>query len=121
MKLKKWIQIVLISSSILTLTACSHRTRPNASDINDANSAYNTGSGAQSSGLGQESTFGDQGMGGSRSLYKRVYYFDYDSNVVHETDKPAIASNANYLTHPGQKSWWKVIPIHAVAGNIILV
>ncbi len=75
MKLKKWMQVLLVTSSIITLAACSSaRKTNNETAINDANSAY--GEGAQSSGLGEESGFGDQN-GGERSLSKRTYYFNY--------------------------------------------
>jgi len=96
MKLKQWIRIILISGSIMTLAACSSTRKPthDESAIDNANAAYNEG--AQSSGLGEESGFGDQASGG-QMLSKRVYYFDFDSDVVHEADKPAIDANANYL------------------------
>lgn len=102
MKLNKWMQIILVCSSILTLAACSSHKKPDQSAINAANASYRNG-GAEASGLGRESEFGDQ-AGGERMLSKRVYYFDYDSNVVHEDDKPAIMANANYLlTHHNAK------------------
>lgn len=106
MNLKQWIKVILVSSSILTLAACSSHKNPDMSAVNDANAAYSSNDGAQASGLGQESGFGDQanGSGRDRLLAKRVYYFDFDSNVVHDEDKPAIIANANYLTsHPNAK------------------
>lgn len=106
MKLKKWIQIVLVSSSVLTLAACSstHKYRDGGA-VDDANAAY---SDAQSNGAGEESGFGDDQTGGSSrkrmASNHKVYYFDYDSNVVHDADKPAIASNASYLSsNPNKK------------------
>ncbi|RDI41818.1 OmpA family protein [Aquicella lusitana] len=96
MKLKKWIQIILVSSSVITLAACSskHKNAADNAAINDANNAY---VGAQSSGLGEESRFGDQAGGGQRASAERVYYFDFDSDVVREEYKPAIDRNADYL------------------------
>ena len=96
MKLNKWIRTILIGGSILALTACSsaHKSH-DESAVNDANSAYNNG--AQSSGLGEESGFGDQASGSQQGISKRTYYFDFDSNVVHDEDKPAIDANADYL------------------------
>lgn len=97
MSLKKWIQVGLIGISVVTLAACSaHRRNEDMSAVNDANAAYN--SDAQSSGLGDESSFGDRAGRGSHSANNRTYYFDYDSNVVHDSDRPAIAANANYLS-----------------------
>ncbi len=105
MQLKKWIQIILITSSILTLAACSsaHKNR-NPAAVSDANAAYGSG-GAQASGLGDESGFGDQAGGSQQATTsKRTYYFDFDSNVVRNDDKPAIEMNADYLaTHASAK------------------
>ncbi len=103
MKFKQWIQIILVSFVALVLGACASHKRQYDNSVNDANAAYSAQ--AQSAGLGEESSFGDQGPGGSRSsLSKRVYYFDFDSDVVHEDDKPAINANANYLiAHPNAK------------------
>jgi peptidoglycan-associated lipoprotein len=101
MKLNKWIQIILVSSCVITLAACAHK-KPDQSAINAANASYSN-DGAESSGLGRESGFGEQ-AGGQRLLSKRVYYFNYDSNVVRDEDKSAIIANANYLVaHRGAK------------------
>ena len=100
MNFKKWIKVTLVSTSMIALAACSSM-RKSHDDVavNDANAAYN----AQTSGLGGESGFNDQGVG-QKSLSNRVYYFDFDSYVVHDEDKPAIDANANYLiSHQGAK------------------
>ena len=97
MKLKKWIQIILISSSIIALAACSTGRKPqNGTMIDEANAAgYDDA--AQSSGLGNDARFGD-GVGGTQhAANKGTYYFDFDSNVVHDQDKPAIVANAEKL------------------------
>lgn len=99
MNLRKWMQIILVGGSIMTLTACSsaHKYRDTAA-INDANSSY---SDAQSSGAGDESSFGDDQTGSKKhhmASNKNVYYFDFDSNVVHDNDKPAINEHAQYLS-----------------------
>jgi len=99
MKIKQWIKVCMATTAILTLAACSSTHKPTGSDVNMANA----NSGATSSGMGSESGFGDQASNGQ--LSKRVYYFDFDSNIVHEDDKPAIVANANYLLgHPGAKA-----------------
>lgn len=96
MKLKQWIKILLISSSVLALVAChSKHKNPNPSDVNDANLAYNGV--AQSSGLGEASRFDDQAGSTQVAANKRIYYFDFDSNVVHDADKPAIVAQADRL------------------------
>ena len=102
MKLKQWIQMLVVSSSIVALTACSsaHKRGVDQSAVDQANAAY----GAQSSGLGQESGFGDQAGGGRLASNGRVYYFDFDSNIVRDGDKPLIEKNAEYLlSHPHTK------------------
>jgi peptidoglycan-associated lipoprotein len=96
-----WIKGILLGSCIVALAACSHK-KPNQSAIDAANAAYGS-DGAQASGVGSESGFGDE-AGGERILSNRVYYFDYDSNMVRDQDKPAISANANYLlAHPRAK------------------
>lgn len=102
MTLGQRMRIVLIISCLLTLVAC-HSARKNnySQDVNNANDAYNGP--AQSYGAGEESSFGDQ-AGGRKHKSKRIYYFDYDSNVVHSADRPAIEANASYLlSHPRAK------------------
>jgi peptidoglycan-associated lipoprotein len=103
MKLNNWMKLLLVGGSMLALAACSSHKKPNDQyAVNEANAAYNNGE-AQASGLGEESGFGDR-AGGGQLLSSRVYYFDYDSNVVHDQDKPAIVANANYLlSHPNAK------------------
>lgn len=93
MKLNKWIQVILIGSSIITLAACSSHKKPDHSAITAANESY----GANASGIGRESSFGDRD--GTRRVASngRVYYFDYDSNVVRDSDKPSVVANANHL------------------------
>ncbi|OGT35435.1 MAG: hypothetical protein A3F11_01530 [Gammaproteobacteria bacterium RIFCSPHIGHO2_12_FULL_37_14] len=104
MKLKRWIQIILISTCVVALAGCHAKRKTDQSAINEANAAYATG--AQTSGLGDESRFNDQSgsHAGMNLSAKHVYYFDYDSNVVHEADKPAIEANADYmLAHENAK------------------
>lgn len=97
MKLKKLVQLTLVSFGILALGACSH-THKNAGDASGAGM-----DGAQASGVGEGSNFGGD-AGPQDSRYKRVYYFDYDKSVVHEDDKPSIFANADYLVeHPSAK------------------
>src|SRR5436853_5894831 len=98
MKLNRWIKGILVAVGMISLAACSHH-KANQGAVNEANAAYNGE--AHASGLGDESRFAE---GGGHGLSKRVYYFDYDSNVVHDEDRPAIEANAEYLaSHPGAK------------------
>lgn len=97
MNAKKWIKAAILGSTMV-LAACSSTHRHDNGAIDAANASYNQG--AQASGLGGESSFGDA-AGGRGSASGRVYYFAYDSNIVRDSDKPAIYANANYLiNHP---------------------
>lgn len=97
MKVQRLVQFLVISFCMLALVGCSAKRRTDQSAINDANAAYS--SGAQTSGLGDESSFGDQAGGRSRMRLasNHVYYFNFDSSVVRSEDKPAIDANADYL------------------------
>ena len=94
MKLKQWVQVILVGSLVVSLAACTTHKRRDALAINEANTSY--GSDAQSSGVGEGTNFGDHagGRGGRVASNHRTYYFDFDSNVLHDADKPAIEANA---------------------------
>ncbi len=101
MKLKPFIQILVLGAGIVALTACSTG-RKHGSDVNGENQAY---SDASASGVGDGARFGDQGQGGRRvAANGRVYYFDYDSNVVRDSDKPAISTHASKLAASSGKA-----------------
>lgn len=107
MKLNRWIKIILISACVVSLAACASKRKccsPDDLAINDANSACCANNDPQSSGLGEGSRFGDQPVGRMASNH-RTYYFDFDSNVVHDEDKPAIIANAKKLAaNPSMKA-----------------
>lgn len=95
--------MTLLAAGIITVTGC-HMVRKNdaaaTSDgaITEANSAYSASvAEAQAAGAGTESAYGEQGVEATQQLSKRTYYFDFDSNVVREDDKPAIVAHADYL------------------------
>jgi peptidoglycan-associated lipoprotein len=100
MKLKQIIQVAVIGVSVVTLAACSTGRKHNGQDVNSQNEAYN----ATTNGVGDDASFGDQAGGRRVSSNGRVYYFDYDSNAVHEADKPAIVSNATKLASSSGKA-----------------
>jgi peptidoglycan-associated lipoprotein len=102
MKTKQWIPLIIMGCGVLTLTACSsaHKNR-NAWAVNDANAA-NYNDDAQSSGLGDEANVAEQDTGSAKHVAtKKVYYVDFDSDVVHADDRPAIEANADRLTAAG--------------------
>lgn len=97
MTIVKWIKALFLIAALVTVAACSSHKKQDSSSINDANAAYN---GAEASGVNGDDHFND-GVGGERLVSKKTYYFDFDSNVVHEDDRPAIEANADYLVaHP---------------------
>ncbi len=99
MQLKRIAQIVIISCSILALGACSSARKHDDASVSD----MDMNGGAQASGVNDGSNFGGD-VGPRDSLHKRIYYFDYDKDVVHDEDKPAINANADYLvSHPSAR------------------
>jgi peptidoglycan-associated lipoprotein len=104
MKLKQWTQVIVVACSVLTLAACSSAHKKNNNwAMNDTNSAY-SGDDAQAQGLGEESGFGDEdGAKGAKkvSAAGRVYYFDFDSDVIRDTDKRSIDAQAERLASNG--------------------
>lgn len=102
MKFNKWIKLILIGSCVLTLSACHKRPQNQSYGSSIAGSYFNHRN-AQTSGLGQESGFGDRSNSSSSNsnsnqfVSKRTYYFSFDSNVVRSIDYPAIGANADYL------------------------
>jgi peptidoglycan-associated lipoprotein len=102
MKLNQWTKIIVTASCVVMLASCSSHKKPDQSAINAANASYRNG--AEASGLGNGSGYGEESTGRKHLSSKKVYYFDYDSNVVHDDDKPALADNASYLlAHPNTK------------------
>lgn len=95
------IKIILTATALLTLASCAHK----KTNQQYADNGYRNG--AQASGYGRESGFGEEGSNGANGRLassKNLYYFDYDSYKVRDADKPAIASNAQYLkSHPQSK------------------
>ena len=64
---------------------------------------------AQAAGAGDECSFGDAQNAGSSTkrlgANGKVYYFDYDSNIVRDSDKPAINTHASNLAkNPNSKA-----------------
>ncbi|MES2218568.1 MAG: OmpA family protein [Pseudomonadota bacterium] len=99
MKLKKLAQVLLVSGSFLALAGCSSMHHA-ATDNADGG----PGEGVQTAGAGGDDTFGTAGMSPAQLLAKHTYYFDFDSSVVNDNEKPAIFANANNLTaHSGAK------------------
>lgn len=109
-KLKQWIHAAFLTSSMIALTAChsTHKNPETDNAVNEANAAYREDNAvAKTAGAGEETRFGDQTtskMQSQQAATKRVYYFAFDSNIVHEQDRPSISANAEYLlSHPSLK------------------
>lgn len=101
MKLKKFVQMMIVSCGILSLAACSSMGKKSGeADASDAN-----GGGAMATGAGDSSSFGGDGsLSPQQLLAKRTYYFDLDKSVVSDEDKLAINANAdNIIAHSSAK------------------
>lgn len=107
MKRNQWIKIFLVGTCMVFLVGChSMRKYQNQAAIDDANTAYGhptavADAGVKTSGLGEEARFGEQARNRKKLAAadpNHIYYFDFDSNVVHDGDKPAIAANANRIS-----------------------
>lgn len=103
MKLKELAKVLLIVGSIGVLAACSTGRKQQGEDYanNDVN-AEDASDSADASGAGDNERYG---RGGNKQLSsnKRTYYFDFDSNTVRDSDKPAIEANANKISNSARK------------------
>jgi peptidoglycan-associated lipoprotein len=102
MQIKKLAQAVIITLSIVAMSACTH-TKKNSDAAMGMN---NAGGSSSTSGIGEGTHYGsDSAAGSSRKVTaKNTYYFDYDRSNVRDSDKPAIYAQADYLlAHPNAK------------------
>lgn len=95
-------KLSVVCMSAILLSGCAHKRQDQG--VYDVNAAYGDNNSAgytHSAGMSENEQFADH-MGGGRSLLsRRVYYFAFNSNIVNDSDKPAIFANANYLVaHP---------------------
>ncbi len=97
MKIKRVVSVVSMSLGMLTLAACSTTGRHTGAPVSDAVPPGAT--------AGYDSTTGWNGMGGSNmSVGNQKYYFDFNSNTVHQEYYPSIGVQAKHLsTNPGAK------------------
>lgn len=106
MKLKKIFTMSFMAASLLTLAACSSNHGSAVQDGYNSGNGGPNGSGVTSSGLGAGTSFGSNGGPGGSTLTvgSQSYYFDFDSNAVHDSDMASIKVQGNYLaTHPSAK------------------
>lgn len=105
MRLNQRFKFCLVACAVISLAACSTTKKNHQSDaaINAANAAYSTDAdGANTQGLNEESSFGES-VDGLEAKNQRIYYFDFDSFSVRNSDRPAVVANANNLiAHPAQ-------------------
>ncbi len=110
MMLKKWTKVMLLGASVLALTGCKTTSKDtDQSALNSSGSHYtrhhteSTEPPAEASGLGAQSTFNGQTSSNAAThalttaAANRIYYFDFDKDMVHDEYKPAILAHANYL------------------------
>ncbi len=91
MKLKRLLQVMVVSCGVLGLVSCASMHKGDAS-VSDADGQ---GPDVQTSGLGENSSFG--GMSPQQLLAKHTYYFEYDSSAIQDVDRAAIMANANKI------------------------
>ncbi len=97
MKFKKLAQAMIVTCGLLSLVACKSMHK---NDGTTEGSAADVNGSAQTSGMGDGSSFG----GDSNSVNAKVYYFEFDRSEIRDADKPAIMANANNLiAHPSAK------------------
>lgn len=103
MKLKEVTKALILLGSIVLVTACSTGRKPQG-DQYSVNEATAGDESAQTMGAGDEEKFSKyEGNNEKKVVAKNTYYFDFDSNVIHEDDKPAIQANASKLSAAASK------------------
>lgn len=109
MKLKEITKFILVVGSISVLAACSSGRKPQGDvyALDDSAENYSVDDGAETAGAGQDAGFKKAKLAttasNDSSAARRTYYFDFDSNVVHDNDKPAIEANAQKISKGAQK------------------
>ncbi len=103
MQLKTLAKAMLVTLSIVAVSACTHtkKNMDSTTSINDANG----GGSSQVAGVGDNANYGNENASDSAKAHnKNTYYFDFDRSEVHESDLPYIYAQANYLmAHPNAK------------------
>lgn len=108
MLISKMLKVTLVSISLLILAGCA--TQGGGAAVSDGTTAGagSDANGATASGVNGMSNFGDRGAGTAANKALQIgnqsYYFDFDSNNVHESDQASIKVQADYLVaHPEAK------------------
>lgn len=102
-KMKRKVGYIVLAIVAGSLTACTTVNDPgkNGAGVVDGRN------GVQTAGLGDDDNYGSDSMMGKRCTMKvenQTYYFDYDSNAIHEGDRASIDVQGNYLAaHPNAK------------------
>jgi peptidoglycan-associated lipoprotein len=97
--MKKALSILLISTAICGLSACSsmkhHGNEASVADVNGVN-------GAQTAGVGENGNF--NGANSEDAINKKVFLFEFDRSDIQEDDKAALNVHAdNLIAHPTAK------------------
>lgn len=103
MKLRKTLQIILLTTGTIALAACSTTGTGSHAGVSDLNGSYSPNPAAEN-GVSTSGIGGDSGFGGSGNSMvpgaDQKYYFDFDQSTVHQSDMPSIMTQAHYLaTH----------------------
>lgn len=92
----KGVLIAVAATGILLSAACSKKSPANMHQGSESSKTY---------GMNNSDNYGSDSQGFHANALKapsnQIYYFDFDSNDVHQSDMKAITIQANYLaTHP---------------------
>lgn len=102
MKVKGIIKALLLVGGAAMLISCSSARKPQGDQY-----AVNEAAGddtAQTMGAGDSESFNKyDGANEKQVVAKNTYYFDFDSNIIRDDDKPAIEANANKLASAASK------------------
>ena len=97
MKLKNILKVAAAVSTLALLSACS--TTGSGASGNGTVGSY--GSGVSSMGLGGPATINGFNTASSpnrmKAPFNQIYFFDFDSNVIHAQDVPSVEVQGNYL------------------------
>jgi peptidoglycan-associated lipoprotein len=101
MKMSKVMIVLGLSGSLLALTSCSTTHGKGAPVTNAAGGDDN---GAVTSGYGMGAGFNGTDGASLKAPSNQSYYYDYNSNVVHQKYDPSIQAQGNYLVaHPNAR------------------
>lgn len=93
--MKVFVRLLLIAVASFALFGCASTTPKDGAGVEDRSGAGAPG--ADTSGAGQGNVSGDPMNDPASPLYKRVIYFDLNSDTVKEEDRSTVSAHAKHL------------------------